>query len=50
MGGEVWTILRDKGNFDDYTAQFVNINFQTFINFRRLKYILTDNWVCFTSI
>lgn len=27
MGGEVWTILRDKGNFDDYTAQFVNIYF-----------------------
>lgn len=26
MGGEVWTILRDRGNFDDYTAQFVDID------------------------
>lgn len=23
MGGEVWTILRDHGNFDDYTTQFI---------------------------
>lgn len=23
MGGEIWTILRDRGNFDDATTQFI---------------------------